>query len=186
MRGTHFFTSTVDPGHPLHYMQTPRTTRRHIHNTPAAHYTSLYNTLPPTPDGTSLRRHIHTTFTERALEALPPNSLLGTRPPPISSTENSLPRLDQVHLSRLRCGHHTAIPTYMHRIGLAPNDTCSLCGQSSGSMEHILLHCLTLHTHRATHNIHSLEQLWSHPREVLSFLRDSGILPPNPALTHTP
>ena len=51
MRGTHIFSSYSDPSHPLHYMQTPMQTPRHIHTTPANHYTDLLNSLPPPPPG---------------------------------------------------------------------------------------------------------------------------------------
>ena len=176
MRGTHAFTSTADPSHPLHYMQTPRPTSRYIHNTPAAHYLSLYSSLPPVPPDTSLRTHIHSSFTSQALAGLEPNSLLGTRPPPVNSEELLLPRTDRVHLARLRCGHHPALPVYMHRIGRAPDDSCAFCLGPPGSVEHVLLHCPHLQQHRDTHNIHSLEHLWTRPAAVVNFLRDAGVV----------
>ena len=36
-----------------------------IRKTPAHYYSTLYNTLPPTPQNTSLRTHIHTHFANR-------------------------------------------------------------------------------------------------------------------------
>ena len=140
MRGTHFYTSTFDPSHPLHYMQTERRTPRNIHTTPATnihttpatHYKQHYDTLPPTPSNSSLRTHIHTTYTKRAIHSFRPNSLLGTRPPPVASSEAVLPRPDRVHLSRLRCGHHPSLPSYMHRIGRAALDLCNFCSLAPG------------------------------------------------------
>ena len=177
MRGTQQYTSTSSPTHPLHYMQNPARTPRHIHNTPAEHFHSLYRSLPPCPEGLSERAHIHREFTGRSLDVAPPNSLLGSRPPPVNPRKNSLPRADRVHLSRLRCGHHTSLPHYMHRIGLAPSPDCSLCGGAEGTVEHVLLHCPTIQQHRDTYHIHSLEHLWTHPEESLRFLRASGVVP---------
>ena len=62
MRGTHIYNSTVDPNHPLHHMQAPTRTRRQIHNTPATHYRTLTDSLPPARDGESFRGRVHTHF----------------------------------------------------------------------------------------------------------------------------
>ena len=124
-RGTHIYTSSVDPPHPLHYMQNPTQTRRNIHLTPAQHYHSLHNTLPPVPDDSSVRTHIHTEFTRRALDSLPPNSLLGARSHDACETELTLDRWQR---GRLRCGNSTLVPSYMHRLGLVQDDSCPNCG----------------------------------------------------------
>ena len=176
MRGTHAFTSTLSNTHPLHYMQTPTHTARHIHNTPAEHYRSLYQSLPPCPQGLSERAHIHRELTTAALGAASPNSLLRARPPPVDPSEKALSREDRVHLARLRSGHHPAIPAYMFRIGRAQDDTCTLCSAAEGSVEHVLLQCPTAQQHRDAHHIHSLEHLWTRPVEVLNFLRDAGVV----------
>ena len=177
MRGTQAYTSTTSPTHPLHYMQTPTRTSRHHHTTPAEHYRSLHLSLPPRPRGLSERAHIHREFTARSLAAYPDNSLLGSHPPPVDPSEKSLPREDRVHLSQLRCGHHTSFPYYMHKIRLAPTATCSLCNQAEGTVGHVFLHCPTLQQLRDTHNIHTLEHLWTHPEESLRFLRAAGVVP---------
>ena len=175
MRGTHIFSSATDPSHPLHYMQTPRQTPRYLHTTPAKHYSDLLNSLPPTPPLTTLRSHIHTTFTRQALLSAPNNSILTYRPPPIADEERDLPRADRVHLSRLRCGHHPLLPTYAHRIGISDSDRCELCLTESGSVTHMLLHCPTIQQHRATHNINTLEDLWHRPLASTLFLHEAGI-----------
>ena len=59
IRGTHNYTFTVDPHHPQHLMQKPTET----HKTPAQHYHTLHNSLPPVPDNSSVKTHIHTEFT---------------------------------------------------------------------------------------------------------------------------
>ena len=146
-------------------------TSTHPHLTPLIHYTTCKqnggchatftphqplttdNTSAhylPTPSNTSLRTHIHTTYTTRAILSFRPNSLLGTRPPPVASSEAVLPRPDRVHLSRLRCGHHPSLPSYMHRIGRAASDLCNFCSLAPGSVSHFLLHCPSLTLHRAS------------------------------------
>ena len=179
MRGTHFHTSTLDPAHPLHYLHDPTLTRRPRtrppHITPHGHYNSLYSSVLPVPGGTSLRGHIHTSITRRALEDMAPNSLLGARPPVVDPSERELSRRERVHLSRYRCGHHLGLPTYRHRIGLEDTDDCHFCGASPGSPEHILLHCPPLDTIRQAHNINNMEDLWLHPAESIKFLEEAGV-----------
>merc|ERR1719376_1823575 len=153
MRGTHIYTSTEDPTHPLHHLRTapvriPRADPPHT--TPAQFYQIELDSLPPIPENTSLRTHIHTVYTNRTLNPFPPSTLLGTTPPPLHTQ-----REDRVHLSRLRCGHHTAIPAYMHRIGLAPNPNCPHCSSAEGTIQHLLLHCPALQVHRDSHHIHT-------------------------------
>ena len=176
MRGTQIYTSTADPQHPLHYMQQPKQTPRHIHNTPANHYHSILSTIPTPPQDKSVKRHIHTTLTARALESRNPNNILLAHPPPTNPEELLLPREDQVHLSRLRCGQHPALPSYMHRIGRALSDTCTWCDQAVGSVGHVFLHCTPLQQYRNTHDIHMLEHLWTRPVAAINFLRDAGIV----------
>ena len=56
----------------LHFMQNLTQTRRNIHLTHAHHYHTLHNALPPVPDDSSVRTNIHTEFTRKALDSLPP------------------------------------------------------------------------------------------------------------------
>jgi len=125
MRGTHIYTSTGHPTHALHHLRTAPARRPRAdppHTTAAQYYQTELDSLPPIPENTSLRTHIHTVYTSRTLNSFPPNTLLGTTPPPLHiQREQHLPREGWVHLSRFRCGHHTAIPTYKHRIGRAPD-----------------------------------------------------------------
>ena len=179
MRGTHQYTSTAHPAHPLHHLRsaptkTPRS--RPPHKTPASYYTTHLNSLPPTPDDITLRTHIHTVYTRRAIDAFPPNTILGAPPPIIDTREQHLPREDRVHLARLRCGHHTSIPTYMHRIGRASTPTCVHCNSAVGTVEHVLLHCPALQLHRDRHHIHALEHLWELPEKTVGFLRDASVI----------
>ena len=175
MRGTH--TSTVNPHHSLHFMQNPTQTRRNIHLTPAQHYHTLHNNLPPVLGDSSVRTDIHTEFTQRALDSLPPNSLLSVRPPAACETELTLDRWQRVQLGRLRCSCTTLVPSYMHTLGLAQDDSCpNYCGSGPVDTEHVLLHCPHIQQHRITHDIHSLKHLWTSPVEVSNFLLDSGMV----------
>ena len=174
MRGTHIYNATVDPDHPLHYMQDPTQTRRHIHNTPATHYRNLTDSLPPAQDGESFRRRVHTHFTREGVNSLRNNTLLDRRPPDVNPEERLLPRADRVHLTRLRCGHHPAVPAYRHRIGLEATDACTMCGTRPGTVKHLLLDCPQLHTQRNRHNITTLENLWNNPVSTRDFLWDWG------------
>ena len=176
MRGTHFYDSTHAPDHPLHYMRSQQPVDRNMRKTPAKYYSALHESLPPCPEGTSMRTHIHTVITRRALANYEPNRLLGTRPPPISEEEKTLPRADRVQLARLRCGYSTLLPSYLERIGVAESNQCLICQGAVGDTIHILLHCPSLQQHRSLHNIQSLEDLWTKPVEVVSFLRDAGVL----------
>ena len=77
---------------------------------------------------------------------------------------------------RRHCGHHTAIPAYMHRIRQAPNPDCPHCNSAEGTIQHLILHCPALQVHRDLHHIHALEHLWERPEETVAFLRDASII----------
>ena len=81
-----------------------------------------------------------------------------------------------MHLARLRCGHHTALPSYRHRIGLDQDPSCVYCLAAAGSVEHLLLHCASLGPLRDAHGVDTLEHLWERPEEVLNFLRSAAAL----------
>ena len=112
MRGTQFLAAaSANPGHPCHYMLAHQLTPRSIKTAPRALYTGLLNTIPQHSSS-----DIHTHFTNLAIQKLGPNTTLGTPPPEIHHSKLALPRSDRVHLSRLGCGHHTALATYRKRI----------------------------------------------------------------------
>ena len=112
MRGTQFLaTPGANPDHPCHYMLAHQQTPRSIKTTTQALSTGLLNTISQHSSS-----HLYTHFTNIAIQKLGPNTILGTPPPEIHYSEHALPRADRVHLSRLRCGHHTALATYRKRI----------------------------------------------------------------------
>ena len=125
------------------------------------HYTQDSST--PSPQHSS--SHIHTHFTNIAIQKPGPNTKLGTPPPPpkIHRSEHALPRADQVHLSRLCCGHHTALATYRRRIDDSIDEVSTRCSTNTHSLTHIMTHCPALTHIRAQHNISSPLDLWQSP-----------------------
>lgn len=176
MMGMQFYAGTVDPDHPCHQLQTPLQTRRHIHNTPAAHYSTLLSNIPPPPDNTSMRKHIHTTVTSQTLSSYRPNTILQDHPPQIADEERGLPRADRVHLSRLRCGHHPVLQSYQCRIGNSPTDTCLRCHGAPDSVRHVMAECPTIAPSRHTHGVSTVRDLWDRPVSCIAFLREADVL----------
>ena len=182
MRGTHIYTSTDCPTHPLHHLRSAPARRQRARpprTTVAKLYQTELDSIPSIPENTSLHTHIHTVYTNITLDTFPVNAILGTTslPPHINThAESHLPRDNRVHLSRLRCGHHTVIPTYMHRIGQMPNPDSPHCNSAEGTVEHLFSHCPALQVHRDFHHIHALEHLWERPEETVAFLRYASII----------
>ena len=164
MRGTQFLAAaSANPDHPCHYMMVHEPTPRGIKTTPQALYTGFLNTIPHHSSS-----HIHTHFTNLAIQKLGPNTILGTPPPEIHHSELALPRADRVDLSRPRCGHHTALATYQKRIDDSVDEVCTDCSTGTHSLTPIMIHCPAL-THISTqHNISSPLDLW-HSRLTVCF-----------------
>ena len=146
-------------------------TPRSIKTTTQALYTGLLNTIP---QHSSL--HIHTHFTNVAIQKLGPNTILGTPPTEIHHSESALPRADRVHLSRLSCGHHTALATYGKRIDDSFDEVCVHCSTNTYSLTYIITHCPALTHMMAQHKISSPLDLWHSPSNCLFFLRGAGLL----------
>ena len=135
-------------------------------STPQALYTGLLNTIPQ--HSSSL---IYTHFTNIAIQKHSPNIILDTPPPEIHHSGNALPRADRVHLSELRCGHHTALATYRKRIDESVDEVCTHCSTDTYSLAHIMTHCSALTHIRAQHNLSSPLDLWHYLANCLLFLR---------------
>ena len=139
MRGTQFLAAaSANPDHPCHYMLAHKPTPRGIKTTPQALYTGFLDTIHQ-----HCSSHIHTHFTNLAILKLFSNTTLGTPPPEIHHLELALPRADRVNLSRLRCGHHTALATYRKRIDDSTDEVCTHCSTGTHSLRHIITHCPT-------------------------------------------
>ena len=171
MRGTQFLAAiSANPDHPCHYMLVHQPTPHSIKTTPQALYTGL-NTIPQHSSS-----HIHTHFTNIAIQKLGPNTILGTPPPEIHYSEHALPRADRVHLSRLRCGHHTELATYRKRIDDSVDEVCRHCSTNTHSLTHIMTHCPALTYIRVQHNISSPLDQWHSPANRLLLFRGAGLL----------
>ena len=75
--------ASANPDHPCHYMLAHQPTPHSIKTTPQALYTGFLNTIPQ-----HSRSHIHTHFTNLAIQKLGPNTILGT-PSLKYTTQNS-------------------------------------------------------------------------------------------------
>ena len=174
MRGAQFMAaSSLNRDHPCHYMAGRPPTPRHIKRTPSRHYQNILNSIPPLTD--NYKKHIHTHITNRALQHLGPNSILGTRPPPIHPSERLLSRTDRVHLARLRCGHHPALLSYKRRLDDSVADVCPDCNTAQHTIRHIMESCPAHTILRARHNIVRVEDLWENPVRSSDFLRGAGL-----------
>ena len=172
MRGTQFLAAaSTNQDLPCHYMLAHQPTPRSNETTPQALYTGFLNTIPQHSSS-----HIHMHFTNLAIQKLSPNTILGTLPPEIHQSELTLPRADWVHLSRLRCGHHTALATYQKRIDYSIDKVCTHCSTGTHSLTQIMTHCPALTHIRTHHNISSPLDLWHSPGNCLLFFRGAGLL----------
>ena len=87
-----------------------------------------------------------------------------TQVPSISTEELVLPRHARCALSRLRCnGHSFLLGSYLSRIGIIENPSCSACGHSSQDISYLILHCPATNSLRRSlvGDSLSLYDLWS-------------------------
>ena len=149
-----------------------RTDKLHVApKLPHKHYTLDSSTPSP-----NISSHIHTHFTNIAIQKLGPNTILGIPPPEIHHSEHALPHADRVHLCKLCCGHHTALVTYRKRIDDFVDEVCTHFSTSTHSLTHIMTHCPALTHIRAQHNISSPLDLWHSLANYLLFLKGAGLL----------
>ena len=142
-----------------------------IKSTTQALYTGLLNTIPQHSSS-----HIHTHFTNIVIQNLGRKTILGTPPPEIHHSEHAIQRADRVHLSMLRCGHHTVLATYRKRIDDSVGEVCTNSTTNTHSLTHIITHCPILTHIRVQHNISSPQDLWHSPANCLLFLSGAGLL----------
>ena len=180
MRGTQFYAAaSVNTNHPCHYMSEPHNASRNIKQSPHKHYQTLFSTIPPLANPTlSMKKHLHTHFTCRAIQQLDRNTVLQAPPPDIHPSEVTLSRTDRVHLARLRAGHHPSLLSYQYRFGLGgtTDDTCPACRIGPHSITHIMGHCTAHATLRRRHNINGVRNLWDYPTGAVAYLRATGLL----------
>ena len=177
MRGAQFYDRVrSDPSHTLHHTLHTEPTNRNIRTTPAKYYTNILDTIPPPPTGTNSNTHIHNTLATRFIQELGPNTVLGAIPPEVDDSEATLSREDQVHLSRLRCGHHNALMAYRMRIHTETSDICPLCNAGTHTTHHIMQECPSLTTLRHSYTLPiGILDLWVGPGPSVAYLRDAGL-----------
>ena len=88
----------------------------------------------------------------------------------------------QVHLARLRSGHHMALRAYKHRIDNTTDPSCPRCDAPEHTLEHWLLECpgvLQVKNELFEEPETGLEILTSHPKESVTLARRTllGVLP---------
>jgi hypothetical protein len=116
---------------------------------------------------------LHTEAVAAALASAPPNRVLGTRPPEISATESSLPRVARTTLSQRRSYFCKRLNSYQQFIKRATVDTCPSCQSNSHKVSHIF-DCPATPTQLVPYD------LWAWPRETASFLSSL------PSFSHLP
>ena len=82
-------------------------------------YTTNFPTDPHTVTTTDIKtnmRHIHTSIVSRHLATRGNNKILRTPPPPISSSEEILPRLTHSTLAQLRTNNPPLLKSYLHKV----------------------------------------------------------------------
>jgi hypothetical protein len=116
---------------------------------------------------------IHTAAVRDYLASAPPNKVLGTRPPDIHPSEESLPRICRTTLSQLRSDYCSSLNSYQFFINAINDDECPECNISPHSTSHLF----SCPSHPTTLTV---LDLWYKPVQAAAFL--SGF----PAFSHLP
>ena len=144
MRGTQFLASVIhNINSPCHYLLNHLQSPRQIANTPHRHYTNILNTIPLPNSLTLYKKHIHTHLARQAINNRNNNRIINLPPPIINTTEEQLSKTIRVHYS-LRCGHHTKLNTYKHRLDNTYSDTCPKCQAGPHTVKHVFEECPSL------------------------------------------
>ena len=178
IQDTHFIAAAAaHPQHPCQHLLNRPLTHRNLKRTPGHTYTDTLHQLPHTPPNKSLYKHIHDTIATQSIRNLPPNSILNSQPPPINENEASLPRQTRVSLARFRCGHHTKLRAYQHRLDPNTDASCQLC--VTAATEHTTQHIFTcphLDGLRQDSGVTGVRDLWLNPLAASRFLGTAGLL----------
>ena len=108
-------------------------------------------------------KSIHTIYVSESVNAMRPNVVLGTRPPPTNVEEIELPRSARTALSQLRSGYSIRLNSYRNSIGLSQDSLCPECLINDHTTRH-LFECPAKPTDL------SAADLWSNPKAVTNFL----------------
>ena len=114
--------------------------------------------------------HIHTSIVSRHLATRGKNKILRSAPPPISSSEERLPRPTCRTLAQLRTYKSPFLKSYLHKVDAKthPSPLCPLCNIHAHNTHH-LFNCTHIHT-----TLSPLD-LWTDPTGVTALLaREAG------------
>jgi hypothetical protein len=171
MLSAQFLASCHSTGHPNRDLVDkplrPRPMKHTLHSAHNATVTTAFTKIG-SDDPKKVRKEIHTSSVHYAMLNQSPNLVLGGYPPPISTTEVSLPRVTRCRLAQLRAGYSPLIRDYACRIDPNIPNSCPLCDSSP----HDVRHLFSCSQHPITS---SVEQLWSDPTLVAHEL---DLLPP--------
>ena len=174
MRGAQFFdAASENTKHPCHHMKLHPRIQRYIKKTPQIYYQQTLDTIQPIMG--NHKKHIHTEITKRAIQNLQHNTILGTQPPEINTSETTLSRQDRVDLARMRSGHHPSLRVYQRRLDESKSDTCPDCNTMQHNIKHVIEECPNHITLRTKHNIHKVEDMWRCPVQAAAYLGDVGL-----------
>ena len=125
--------------------------------------TGTYTGVVPAESYKKTIKDIHTDSVNKALDNLQPNKVLNSRPPLVSTDEQSLPRAYRTTLSRLRSGYCPALNNYQASIDTSTTDRCPSCSLAA----HTTAHLFSCPEHPTT--LEPLD-LWRRPVEVADFV----------------
>jgi hypothetical protein len=84
-----------------------------------------------------VKSDIHTAAVCASIAAYRVNPVLGTIPPPIHPSEESLPRAYRTTLAQLRSGKCANLKTYQHFINAVDDDLCPDCCSAPHTTNHL-------------------------------------------------
>ena len=111
----------------------------------------------------NVKNAIHTESVARSISSFEPNRLLGTLPPPISTSESRLTRIQRTTLAQLRSGHCRLLGDYKVLTGMSTSALCPQCLFRRHTVPH-LFNCDAAPTSL------TLRDLWINPVTVVNFL----------------
>ena len=169
------------PTHPLHKLTTQPTSSRHLKQTTfdnTNNYTTNIDTQPQDTTEQTIKNNIktiHTQIVHTYLQNRQPNKILGQLAPPISETEQALPRKTRRTLAQLRTGKSPLLQSYKHKIDPTNNTSplCPLCHTQPHTTNHLFT-CTCINTN-LTHM-----DLWTNPVGAAALLDawEVGLRPP--------
>jgi hypothetical protein len=108
-----------------------------------------------------IKEEIHTVSVQDFLIFVPPNKILGVKPPEIDPAKQSVPQVYRTTMAQLHDDKCSGLRNYQHYIKATDDDICPNCQSAPHTALH-LFSCTTVPT--------SLT-FWHHPRTLRHFLR---------------